>query len=168
LGIPGWHSKCRRTGHHTASQLTRRGAEADSKPDTHLLSPMRSPRGLDKFSLRAHQPRPASDSPRERFRVFGKAEVPSIAKNRCGGATSCRAVALAAAPDEETTPPLSSVRNWSGVTRSSYENRAHAIAPFFTARSGPLRRASRLRAATADLPFEPAGHQPEWCRAAAP
>lgn len=56
----------RRTGRRATSQRARRGAEADSKPDVHLLSPSSAPRGLDLISRRAQRPRPASDPPRER------------------------------------------------------------------------------------------------------
>lgn len=168
LGPPaGTRSACR-TGRHAASQLTRRGAEADSKPDTHLLSPMRSPRGLDvsRCDLTSQ-----GSPPTRRANGFE-----SSAKPRCLPSPRTAAGALPpAGPSRlslprkgQTAPPLGSARSGSGVTRSSEEKRANAIAPFFTARSGPLRRASRSRAATADLPFEPAGHRPEWCRAAAP
>lgn len=87
----------RRIGRHAASQHTRSGAEADSKPDVHLLSPTRA-------AARPGLRLAASSSAKARFRLAART-VESSAKPRCLPPPGTTAGALPPAGPSRVPPP---------------------------------------------------------------
>lgn len=149
LKPPGWHPKmpAAPAGKLRDSFCARWRQRPTRMLAEHLLSP--TGRARDLIAFPHFEPADRGLVPTFRANGLGlpQAEVPETARSRGRGANSHLAAAPGSAPKERTRA------------------RSRLLSP--PSPKG-LQRTLRRAAAAADLPFGPAGHQPEKCRAAAP